>query len=1018
MNLASPAPSTSATPLVDLVRAAADRRPRAIAVEQAGHQVTYRQLTEAVDQLALRLRESGAGTVAVTGERGIPLVVAVIAVLAAPAKLVTVDPQLPASRRAAMLDRAGVDLVLATEAYARYADPEGKLPVHNIPQMGEEAGLLSVVRPGGPPKKAGGYVFFTSGTTGSPKAIAGRQLSVAHFVSWQRDAFDIASGDRFAQVTGLSFDVFLRDLFTPLVSGATVCLPSGLATGWQGLLDWLRHEDITVVHTVPSLAARWLATDVSFEAADRLRLTFFAGEPLSARVVSQWREHFPGSRVVNLYGPTETTLAKFWHEVDTPPVPGSQPVGRPLPDTELRLVDDEVWIRTPYRTDGYVDDPAETARRFVHSDAEPDGHPWYRTGDLGSLDERGLLRLRGRSDLQIKINGNRIEPEGVTAQLRCHPLVRDAVVTARRRPDGALYLAAHYVAGTPTGLSPVVLRSWLADRLPAAHVPSVLVPMDTLPLGANGKVDRTALPDPLAGEPAEVCDPQVGPDPLHDLVAASFEAVLRCPRGAVDADFFEYGGTSLDAADLSIRLLRSTGRQLEMHEIYELRTARHVTERLRSRPMKEQPPIPHGLQLAVTGLAPQQQRYRRVFLPFGNRSWANMPALIVLPDHTEADAVREALTEIVKRHDSLRAWFEEDSAGEVRQYFAEEIDIRVATVELETFPIHQHDAHVERLWISEANTLLPDTRPPLFRACLVRHGLGRSTLLWNVHHMVSDGFSQQLFRQELSALLNGAAASDLPGLPISYRDYIAWCATGGSGTLSAQRAYWQQVFSEPYDRVLLPTRHACAEPARGIAYQFPIEEKLNARAERFARDHGLTVFSVFLAAYFLLAHSLYGTDDLVVVTPAAGRTRPEVQNLIGNFISLVAIRHRAGEETSFADLAGLLQRRAIRAMENQDYQYDQVMADVGAAPDDDRFPLTTVCISLMDLPPEQEEQLQLPRCRDLGCDVKFDLLGYLRHAGGTTAFDLHSRRSLMDEEDLRDLKARFVQILDTHLPHA
>lgn len=401
-------PARRPTPLADLVREAAAVVPESVAVEAAGRAATYWDLVGKADRLADELREAGAGTVAVTGPRGVGFVVAVLAAATAPVRLVTVDPALPATRRASMLAAAAVDLVLATDdASAAEAASLGLVPAKEkasseptadsgrVPVCRLSPDGLSVASPlpaVGPATGTAAYVSFVPGPAGEAKAVLGRQSAVAHFARWQRVRFLAGPGDRFAQLTAPSSDVLLRDVFTPLGAGATLCIPpADVAVRPGGVAAWLSEEDITAVHTVPSLAARWLATPGPADPRPGLRLTFFSGQPLSDVLVSRWRERFPGTRVINLYGPAETTLAKFCHEVDQP-VPGIQPVGRPLPETDLRLVEGEVWIRTPHRTDGYLDDPGETMRRFVRDD----GEVWYRTGDLGFLDDLGQLHLRGR----------------------------------------------------------------------------------------------------------------------------------------------------------------------------------------------------------------------------------------------------------------------------------------------------------------------------------------------------------------------------------------------------------------------------------------------------------------------------------------------------------------------------------------------------------------------------------------------------------------------------------------------
>ncbi|MFE5399473.1 condensation domain-containing protein [Streptomyces sp. NPDC056568] len=1018
--------------LADLIETAARTHPTAVAVEDSGRLLRYDDLLTGARSVAADITAAGARSVAVTGARGAALFTAVVAAVLADVRLVLVDPALPGARRASMLRQSGAELLLTAGSDAADVSFERL----SAPTPADAPGASS------PGEALPGYVFFTSGTTSAPKAVDGRWSGIAHFTRWQRDTFGIGPGDRFAQLTGLSFDVVLRDVFTPLISGATLCVPpAGTATAPGGVPGWLTAAGITVVHTVPSLAARWTATAREEAGADAaLRLTFFAGEPLPAAAVTGWRERFAGTRVINLYGPTETTLAKFWRDV-TVPVPGVQPVGEPLPDTRAALVDGEVWISTPYATRGYLD-TAATAGAFVAAlpatgveavlgeepadGTAPDsagGAPWYRTGDLGSLGDDRALHLLGRSDFQVKIDGNRVEPEGIAALLREHPAVRNAVVVAHRRSDGAVRLVGHYAAEPGAGAESVV-RQWAGERLPTAHVPSTLVRHDDLPLNASGKVDRAALSVPGAdgdtgsGEKAEGVR-----DALTRTAVAVFRSVLPDAPDRADSDFFQYGGTSLDAADLSVRLLDATGRRLEMSEVYTLRTPQAMADALRGRPLDSQGGIPRGTRPDRTGLSPQQRRYRNVYLPRVNRSWSNMPALFPLPDATDATALERALRTVLDRHESLRARFTEaagpdgraaDSPRPLHQHFVPtaELTLDIATVDLRTLTDAEQSARMEELRIQGANTPIEIDHAPLFRTTLLLHHGERATLLWNVHHMVSDGYSQRLLHRELTLLLTGAER-ELPELPIGYRDYIAWrerLATDPEA-LAPHRDYWQQVFAEPYERPLLPVRDGVADAARGIAHQFPVPDDLRGEVAEFCRVHGTTPFSVYFAAYTLMAHDLYRREDLVIGTPAAGRTRPEFHHLVGNFISLVGIRARRGETASFAALVRALQDRTVAAMEHQDHQYDEVMADIGAEPDDDRFPLTTVFISLVEAPADQAGSLRVPAHRDLGCEVKFDLMGYLRRAGEMVALDLHTRQGLLSPERLEILGASFLDHL-------
>lgn len=972
--------------LVELAATAAREFADAVAIETPIRSTTYRDLHLAAETASAELRARSARTVALEGGRDETLIAFILGTAMAQCTLVLIDPALPQMRREEMVTIAGADIhVIVADGNAEIHQRDVALPASH-----------------------GDYIFFTSGTTGRPKAISGRWDSVAHFVSWQAESFGIGHGDRVAQLTGVGFDVFLRDVFTPLTSGATVCIPPAALIGAnRGVTNWLRDARINIIHTVPSLAARWIsAAGVDKAESGGLRLTFFAGEPLTDTVIRGWRELYPATTVVNLYGPTETTLAKFCQVIGEPDA-GLQPVGKPLPGTSVRIVDDEIWISTLHGTNGYIGVETKEATSFVTDKA---GDTWYRTGDIGRVDN-GVLWVLGRKDLQVKINGNRIEPEGVAATLSQHPALSHVAVVAGKRDDGSPYLACYYTAPGGPCLSGSLVE-WMAERVPAAHIPSVFHHLSEMPTTPNGKINRAALPQPEI-DPDE--DAVRENEPLTDLESAvleEFRFVLDSKNFHMRSDFFHHGGTSLEAVELTVRLESATHRAWLMSDVYRLRTPRAIAEDVPRRPPIEVASIPCLEQPPGTlGLSPQQRRYREVYLPRINRSWSNMVALFALPNGVDPEAVTDALETIVRRHDSLRACFQTTPTGDLSQHFADNVAIDLRVVDLSgTFD--EQEAQIDHLRLSDANAVIDITKAPLFRATLIRHDPQRRTLLWNVHHMVSDGYSQRLLSAELTHLLTGKDAADLPDLSISYRDYIVWAADSDQADTDKQELWWREVYSVPYERPLLPSSHDVVDGAGGVAYQFLIPPSTVQSINELCRLIGATPFTVFLTALFAAGYEMYGREDLVIGTPAAGRQRAEFETMIGNFISLVGVRMHASEGGSFAERVRLVRDRTTAAMENQNYQYDQVMKIVGAEPDDDRFPLTTMFLSLLDVPSPPQDAAHY---RELGSEVKFDLMGYLKRHDGSLWLEIQTRRELLTQKQLEHWAERLIGLLNQGL---
>ena len=545
--------------IVDRIRSHGSSTPWRIAIEQGSRSITYRALTEQLDRRILQLTDEAilGRFVAIERPRSADFVVDFLAVLTLGGIPVPIDPELPAPRRELFreLVRAGV------------------------PTEGAD----------------GAYVFFTSGSTGVPRPVLGSATALRAFLEWQCAEFDLDITDRFAFLTALSFDVAVRDMFPPLWTGATLVIPApGECDSPEATVAWLDRRGISVLNAVPSVARSWLRHGQT--TCESVRTVFFAGEPLPAALLEEWHATFPGTRTrVNFYGTTETTLPKVYKRLSrVEEATGTLAVGYPVPRSRFCLIDPaspsdpdllrdalastlpegEVVLVSRYHGHGYVGMPEQTAERFVELGGDLTA---YRTGDLGRLDPTGELVVLGRIDDEVKINGVRIHPAEVAAAIRGSGLVADAFVMPGRTGG----LTAYVVAMLGGALDPAELRGRLTEVLPPAMIPGRFVVLPELPELPNGKVDRAALRE-LADRPA--ADRFVAPSgELEGWLADRWAELFDRGPVSATADFFELGGDSIAAMQLSSRIRRDLGVTLSVRDIFTGATitaiARQVADR-------------------------------------------------------------------------------------------------------------------------------------------------------------------------------------------------------------------------------------------------------------------------------------------------------------------------------------------------------------------------------------------------------------------------------------------------------
>ena len=868
--------------------------PGAIAVGFEGVVVTYEELNERANRLAHHLMERGVGpdvAVGVVLERSVEMVVGLLGILKAGGAYVPVDPQYPDERIGYMLQDSGVGLVLTQAALLeRLALPEGvqALALERLDLERQPTGNPGVALHA----QHLAYVIYTSGSTGRPKGAANRHGALHNRLAWMQAQYGLQAGETVLQKTPFGFDVSVWEFFWPLMVGARLAVaPPGAHKEPQQLAELIARHEVSTIHFVPSMLQAFLADEGVGECTS-LRRIICSGEALPAQVQNEVLQRLPQAGLYNLYGPTEAAIdVTHWRCRDDGQTQVA--IGRPIWGTRCWVLDadlnpvpkgvaGELYLGGEGLARGYLGKAGLTAQRFV-ADAQGRGERLYRTGDLVRWRADGELEYLGRLDHQVKIRGNRIELGEVEAQLLAQPGVAQAVVVAQQGAAGAR-LVAYVVAAAGARLQPQGLRAALGRELPEYMVPALVQVLEELPLNANGKLDRKALPQPQQEERQGYEAPQ---GEVEEALAAIWAEVLGLPRVSRHDNFFELGGDSIISLQIVARM-RLAGWRISPRQLFECQTVQRLAGCAQAadqaggepaaRPEGEVPLLPIQLEFLAQ--------------PVPVRHHWNQAVLLRPRQALEPGALREALSAVVAHHDALRLRFEAAAEGRWRQWYeaGEEPPQELLWVR------QAADAQQLQALCEQAQRSLALKAGPLVRALAVELKDGGWRLLLVIHHLVVDGVSWRVLLEDLQTAYERRLAHREVVLPPKTASYQEWAVAlqREAPRLDDELSHWQGVAAAGVAR--LP----CAHPGGSdtVADAARVELRLDARqTEALLKEapaaYRTQVNDILLTALARALGAWTGQPRVLVELEGHGReselTGVDVSRTVGWFTSVFPV---------------------------------------------------------------------------------------------------------------------------------
>ncbi|GAB7516877.1 amino acid adenylation domain-containing protein [Rhodococcus sp. no. 34] len=999
------------------------RTPDSLAVECDGEALTYGQLDAYANVVAERLTAAGVGpddVVALIVPRSVEWVVGMLAAWKAGAAYGPIDPSYPQDRIEAIIADTGARCAVSTTTLDLAVDvivldsimrdsPRVERPTDRWRELGAGDRL--------------GYVISTSGSTGRPKPTLVPMAGIENTVAWYRSELPETGGLLIA--SSPSFDLTQKNVWAALSSGRSVVLASD-GFDPDAIVARVGHGDVAVANMSPSAFEAVVDSDEE-SALSVLDVVFLGGESIRLNRLGSLLSG--GVRVVNSYGPTEASDVVSFHAV-TAHDTVSVPIGAPVPNMDLFVLDrslgmvppgviGELYVGGVGVGRGYGNRAALTAERFVANPfaggergASDGGSRLYRTGDLVRWNGRGELEYIGRSDFQVKLRGQRIELGEIESALISHEAVSDAVVVLHSDATFGDSLVG-YVVGTAVDASEV-LESARAV-LPTYMVPSKVLVLDELPLNASGKLDRKALPSPVF-EAAEFRAPVTA---VQEIVASVFGDVLGAERVGLDDDFFALGGNSLIATRLAARLGQALDAQVPVRVLFENSTVEGLavvvqkTAGSGARMELEARERPERLPLSLA----QQRMWLVNQMDPGSAAY-NIPLALRLTGNLDVAALRQALHDVLVRHESLRTSYPSDIEGPVQKIVA--IDELLSP--LETIQVDDEAAAFNRV-VELVTTGFDVAQEVPVRTGLLELGPADFIFVLVAHHIAADGESMGPLARDMmvayEARVRGTAPSWTP-LTVQYADFAIWQreVLGSAGEVGSQAArqldFWRRTLDGVSSTPGLPSdrQRPAQMSARAGVSEFSVNAETAARLNEIAREHNATLFMVVHAALAVLIARLSGSRDFAIGTVVAGRGEQQLDDIVGMFVNTLALRTAPDLGAGFGDLVSLVRNVDLEAFANGDIPFEEVTGALSASASElfqvalSVEPMAGASFSLPDLKITAVEGVEATAKFDLQLNLSSDpvtggLLGHLVFAA-----------DLFDQATADAHVERFVRVLD------
>lgn len=919
--------------------ASLQRHSQRIAIEDNGRLVSYSGLLSAANKVTRFLQSQEVVRESIIGimiDDRTDLVTCITGVANAGCVFVPIDASLPDKRLVAILRELKCRLVISSRKHelktAFNAMPTLKrYSFEHILEQLPETDDLHLQYPEYREDDSL-YIYFTSGTTGQPKGIIGKNSSLLQFLQWEITAFGIDSTSRCSQFISPYFDAFLRDVFVPLLSGGTVCIPPARDDFFtpEKMVDWIDEHRITMIHCVPSIFRIFNRRDLTQQHFRSLEYVFLSGERIIPAELKSWFEIFEGRiKLFNLYGATETTMIRAYYEINFSDTQSERiPIGKPISDTELIIVNEglkacgtmvigDLYIVSDYISKGYLNNLKLTKELFVKLPAASLQAMAFKTGDKARKLPNGMIDLLGRGDNQVKLRGIRVELSEIENALLMSKYVSSAVCSKITADNGEDALVAFIIRDPelPAGFSILpMIGMYLEKHLPSYMIPSKVIETSVFPLLSNGKIDHKSLIRQIAE--GNIIAPE---NELQEQLLEIWKELLGDYPISIDDSFQSKGGNSLSMMRLIGRIYNRFTIRITLAQLFGHLTIRKQAVLIAEVCSDNVFRINPASETAFYNLSQAQERIYYSCQLDKSSTVYNMPMAWEIAGVYDRFKIESVLKHLIARHESLRTGFKIEN-GNLCQVIAEQVDFSLLETEMEEGDLQQT--------ISAAVRPFDLSEPPLIRASVLLMRNGTRILLIDIHHIICDGISEFILGNEFMQLYQGR---ELAATAFQYKDYAEWehQFTTTSEYLRS-REFWLNMFEGELPVLALPSvsKHIKEVNYEGGSIDFEIDRHIIDAIAAECSGETITRSSVLYAVFFVYLSQLTGQKDLTVGLAVSGRSQYEIEHVVGMFVKTLAVRYQLNIHMSFSSFVTELHKLLVEANSHQHYDLVSIMDEL------------------------------------------------------------------------------------------